>query len=208
MNIAAIIPARLASTRFPGKLLAPFCGRPILENVVGYARRLDFVNRLVLATDSRELVPVAGELGIECFWCEKARCGTERSFRFFEAHRGFDAYVSIPADEPWIDPGEISRAWREAADGRILEREEIATLFTRFYCREDLESRLSCKIVTDDEGVVCCTTHAASSRERSRESCFRLRSLQKACGGLLLSQDLSSGGTGCPPVGRRRHPAG
>ncbi len=150
MKAVAIIPARLDSIRFPDKLLADINGKTILQNVVDYTARLDFVEKVVIATDSERVVALGNEMGVETFWTEKARCGSERSFRYFEENQFIDYYVSIPADEPYIDPNEINRVWEEIRSGSSLHgRMEIITLFTRFYCEDDLRNRLSCKIVTD-----------------------------------------------------------
>jgi len=153
MKAVAIIPARLDSSRFADKLLADINGKSILQNVVDYASRLDFVEKVVIATDSRRVMDLGGDMGVETFWTEKARCGSERSFRYFEENPLIDYYVSIPADEPYIDPDEINRVWLDLhMDPGLQGRMDIVTLFTRFYCEDDLKSRLSCKIVTDSRG--------------------------------------------------------
>jgi spore coat polysaccharide biosynthesis protein SpsF len=107
----AIVQARMGSTRFPGKMLQPLAGRPLLEWVlhrVRSARRLDAV---VLATSDLPrdlpLVALAASLGVAAF----AGSETDVLGRFAAAaalHRA-DIVVRVCADNPFVDGAEIDR---------------------------------------------------------------------------------------------------
>jgi len=56
MKVVTIIPARLNSNRFPGKLLEKFNGKPIIKHVIDYVHKFNFIDKIVLATDSPELM--------------------------------------------------------------------------------------------------------------------------------------------------------
>lgn len=181
MKAVAIIPARLDSNRFPDKLLADINGKSILQNVIDYTRELDFVEKVVIATDSHRVVELAQKMDVETFWTEKARCGSERSFRYFQENPLIDYYVSIPADEPYINPDEINRIWLEIKSGIGVGRMEIVTLFTRFYCQEDLKSRLSCKIVTGQSGLMLYNSRSVIPGTKSGD-CLPLETYKKHVG--------------------------
>jgi spore coat polysaccharide biosynthesis protein SpsF len=69
VTVAAIIQARMGSTRFPGKITAPLCGRPLLAHVVERARRARCVDRVVIATTTQprddEVVELSAALGVD-----------------------------------------------------------------------------------------------------------------------------------------------
>jgi 3-deoxy-manno-octulosonate cytidylyltransferase (CMP-KDO synthetase) len=79
-----------------------------------------------------------------------ARCGSERSYSYFLSDASFDYYVSIPSDEPYIDPEEVNKAWKVYSSLQRKKDSEITTLYTKFFNRDDLDSRLSCKIVSNE----------------------------------------------------------
>lgn len=80
-----------------------------------------------------------------------ATCGTNRVFKFYMRHPDYDWYMSIPADEPTIDPFQIIEF---IESNQILNSDEIHTFYTKFYCKEDLLNPLSCKIVTDENNYM------------------------------------------------------
>lgn len=65
MSVVAIIPARLASTRFPRKVLADRTGRPLIQHVYDAARRAPSLHRVVIATDDPEIARAARGFGAE-----------------------------------------------------------------------------------------------------------------------------------------------
>lgn len=125
MRAAAIIPARFASTRFPGKPLAPLLGRPMLAWVVAAAGRATRIDRVLVATDHEGIAAVARQAGAEVVMTSP-RCasGTDR---VAEAAAGLDAalVVNVQGDEPLLDPADLD-ALVAAFDGE--PELEMATL--------------------------------------------------------------------------------
>ena len=152
-KVVAIIPVRLESQRFPNKQLQTFCGKPILDHVIDIAKQLDFVERVVIATPDRSLSDYNDRVD-EIFYMNEneARCGSERAYRYFDMNSSFDYYMTIPADEPFINPKEINKHWSDLVSA--LEDEEIGTFYTQFYNEEDVKDTRSCKIVTDEDSVL------------------------------------------------------
>lgn len=109
--IAAVVQARMGSTRLAGKTLASIEGRPLLEHVVNRARGSRFIQRVVVATtqapEDRAIVEWAAQAGVE------VSLGSELDVldRMYHAARAVDAsvVVRITADDPFKDPVVIDR---------------------------------------------------------------------------------------------------
>jgi spore coat polysaccharide biosynthesis protein SpsF len=116
MSTLAVIQARMASTRFPGKVLSRLGGRPVIDWVLRRLSRAARLDRIVVATsDSASDDPLAGhcaELDIDCFRGSE----TDVLGRFHAATRQFaaDRIVRINADNPFIDPRYIDELIRFA----------------------------------------------------------------------------------------------
>ncbi|MDF1554970.1 MAG: 3-deoxy-manno-octulosonate cytidylyltransferase [Deferrisomatales bacterium] len=107
MRAVAIIPARFASTRFPGKPLAPLLGRPMVAWVVAAAGRAARIDRVLVATDHEGIAAAAREAGAEVVMTSPAcASGTDR---VAEAAAGVAAevVVNVQGDEPLLDPKEL-----------------------------------------------------------------------------------------------------
>ena len=108
MNILAVIPARYASTRLPGKPLVPLAGKPMIEWVWERVRRAASVSAVVVATDDERV-----RSAVEAFGGQVAmtradhRSGTERVAEVAAAHGDAEILVNVQGDEPLIDPAAI-----------------------------------------------------------------------------------------------------
>ena len=107
MSVLVVIPARMASTRFPGKPLVPLLGRPMIEWVYKAAVTAD-LGPVVVATPDDEIEAAARGFGAEV---ERTRLdhpsGTDRIAEI-AARRTADIYVNVQGDEPLIDPRTIA----------------------------------------------------------------------------------------------------
>jgi 3-deoxy-manno-octulosonate cytidylyltransferase (CMP-KDO synthetase) len=115
MNIVAIIPARMGSSRFPGKPLAPIHGVPMLGHVYFRTRRNSRLSGVYIATCDDEIRAYARSIGAECVMTSSAH--TRASDRTAEAadiiERGsgrIDAVVMVQGDEPMLVPSMIDEA--------------------------------------------------------------------------------------------------
>lgn len=110
MIAVAVIPARMASTRFPGKPLVDLAGKPIVQWVYERAAQAASVSRVIVATcDTQIADAVVGFGGEVVMTSDRHRSGTDR---IAEAAGGLDAdiVVNVQGDEPLIDPRSIDRA--------------------------------------------------------------------------------------------------
>jgi len=106
-----VIPARYASTRFPGKPLAPLGDRTLLEEVWMRCRAARRLDRLVVATDDGRIADVARGFGAEvCMTSTEHPSGTDRVAEVVTGiDRGYDVVVNVQGDEPLITPSSIDR---------------------------------------------------------------------------------------------------
>lgn len=109
MKIIGVIPARYASTRFPGKPLADICGYPMIYWVHRQAIKVSRFSNVIVATDDIRIVEVCKANDIE--YCLTRTDTPNHIHRIWEVSEIFDAdyYVSINGDEPLIDPESIGR---------------------------------------------------------------------------------------------------
>ena len=102
-----IIPARMASNRFPNKILADINGLPM---VIATASRVSKLDRVVIATDTQEVIELAAKYGYEAVMTGSYhKSGTDR---INEAALGLDiddneVIVNVQADEPFIEPNVV-----------------------------------------------------------------------------------------------------
>jgi len=108
MKAIAVIPARLASTRLPRKMLREIAGRPLVGWVYEAVRASSLLNDVIIATDSEEILEVCREHGWKAQMTSIAhRSGTGR---VHEVSNSIDAdvYINVQGDEPMVRPEHIA----------------------------------------------------------------------------------------------------
>jgi 3-deoxy-manno-octulosonate cytidylyltransferase (CMP-KDO synthetase) len=112
MKATAIIPARLASTRFPGKVLADATGRPLIAHVCEAAGRAGMVERVVVATDDERVAEAVRAFGGEVVMTGEHPNGSSRLAEAADRLGLADdrMVVNVQGDEPEIDPAVIDAA--------------------------------------------------------------------------------------------------
>jgi 3-deoxy-manno-octulosonate cytidylyltransferase (CMP-KDO synthetase) len=106
MRILGIIPARYASTRFPGKPLHPIAGKPLIQHVVERCKSAKALSEIIVATDDQRIADVAKKFCRVEMTSPDHPSGTDR---IAEVARRCecDAAVNIQGDEPLIDPAVV-----------------------------------------------------------------------------------------------------
>jgi 3-deoxy-manno-octulosonate cytidylyltransferase (CMP-KDO synthetase) len=106
-RVVAVIPARLASTRLPGKVLRPIAGVPMLGWVYRAASACPQLDQVLIATDSQEVVAYADSQGWPSIMTSaELASGTDRVYAV-SALVDADIYVNIQGDEPLLRPEHI-----------------------------------------------------------------------------------------------------
>jgi 3-deoxy-manno-octulosonate cytidylyltransferase (CMP-KDO synthetase) len=149
LAIVAIIPARFASSRLPGKPLSDIHGRTMIEWVYDRARAAATVARVVVATDDERIGRVVRGFGGEAVMTSPDHpTGTDR---IAEAARTIaaDVVVNVQGDEPMVDPAAIDAAARALLDDPSLP---MATLSLPLRTVEEMMAPSVVKVVSDAWG--------------------------------------------------------
>lgn len=149
MKITAVIPARFASTRFPGKALAEIGGKPMIQHVYERTSQATLISRTIVATDDQRIADAIRQIGGEAVMTSPGHeTGTDR---LAEVARGLDddIIVNVQGDEPLICPDMIDQAVRPFLEEAGLQ---MGTLKTRIKCLHDFLSPNVVKVVTDNLG--------------------------------------------------------
>jgi len=104
MKAVGVIPARYASTRFPGKMLAPVAGKPLVRWVVERVQLAERLDEVMLATDDQRIADAATDWGVKVVMTRNDHpSGTDRMAEAAK-HIDADVLVNIQGDEPLIEP--------------------------------------------------------------------------------------------------------
>jgi len=149
-SAVAIIPARLASTRLPGKALIELAGKPMVCWVAERARSAKNVSRVIVATDNQEIVKRVQEHGIEAVMTDPGHAtGTDRVAEVAATLPEAGVIVNVQGDEPMISPETIERAvetmFTDPVAGIVTTWEPINSL-------EELLNFDAVKVVAGDDG--------------------------------------------------------
>ncbi|HAB18028.1 MAG TPA: 3-deoxy-manno-octulosonate cytidylyltransferase [Verrucomicrobiales bacterium] len=106
MRILGVIPARFASTRFPGKPLRLIAGRPLIQRVIERCQQASRLAEVVVATDDPRIAEVAGRFAPVEMTRPEHPSGTDRIAEVV-TRRQCDAVVNVQGDEPLMDPAII-----------------------------------------------------------------------------------------------------
>ena len=140
-KVVAIIPARFASTRFPGKPLVDLGGKPMIQRTYERVKSVDGFDRIVIATDDQRIFDAAVGFGAEVMLTSETHLtGTDRCAEVARLNPGFDVVINIQGDEPLVDFRQL--------DDLINAFEKEMRLITDSYTRtvEDNISKLKLPI--------------------------------------------------------------
>jgi 3-deoxy-manno-octulosonate cytidylyltransferase (CMP-KDO synthetase) len=133
LHVLGVIPARLASTRLPRKVLREIAGRPMVCHVYERARRSRSLDDLLVATDAEEVADTCRRFAIPVMLTSADHpSGTDRVWEVAQT-RAADVYVNIQGDEPLLVPAHIDR------------------LIEPFLAGDDTQVSTLCIRATDDE---------------------------------------------------------
>ncbi len=155
----AIIPARFASTRFPGKPLHPIAGKPLIRHVWERCRRAKSISRAIIATDDRRIAEAAEGFGAEVFMTSaRHRSGSDRIAEVAAKLRGVSHVLNIQGDEPMVDPALIDRLARALfAEPKI----DMITAASPFPPGDPIDNPNAVKVVLDRESNALYFSRAA-----------------------------------------------
>src|SRR5271170_7155763 len=145
VKIVGIIPARFASTRFPGKPLALIAGKPLLQHVVEQCEKAKSLSEIIVATDDTRIWEVAQNFCRVEMTRPEHPSGSDRIAEV-AGRCECDAVVNIQGDEPLIDPSVID------AVANALAHDEMSTAATRIKNLAELDNPNIVKVVVNAAG--------------------------------------------------------
>ncbi|TLM68963.1 MAG: 3-deoxy-manno-octulosonate cytidylyltransferase [Deltaproteobacteria bacterium] len=201
MRVTAVIPARYASTRFPGKPLADLNGKPMIQWVCEGTARCALVDKVLVATDDARIAEAVAAFGGTAVMTRADHpTGTDR---LAEVAAGLDSelIVNVQGDEPLIDPKMI-----EAAVKPLLTDPSIpmGTLKTPLTSLEEFRNPNVVKVVTDRRGFALYFSRAPIPYPRDfsdrLESRWRELATAKHVGLYVYRRDFLLGFPGLAPT--------
>jgi 3-deoxy-manno-octulosonate cytidylyltransferase (CMP-KDO synthetase) len=144
MKVIAVIPARLASTRLPRKMLREIHGRPLVVWVYQAVKAASAVDEVMIATDSDEILELCRKHSCNArITSAKHRSGTERVHEISQSVDA-DVYLNVQGDEPMVQAAQIASLVELMRDANIA----VGTLRTPA-AKEDIANPNAVKVVTD-----------------------------------------------------------
>lgn len=153
MKVLVVIPARYASTRFPGKPLAMLGGKPIIQWVWEHVAQVSVVTDAMVATDDDRILQAVRQFGGQAMMtADTHRSGTDRCgevLRTLEAQgKQYDVVINVQGDEPFVEGSQL-----EALTGCFDNpTTQIATLKTALHTTEELCSPNNVKVISTPQG--------------------------------------------------------
>jgi 3-deoxy-manno-octulosonate cytidylyltransferase (CMP-KDO synthetase) len=149
-RVLAVIPARYASRRLPGKPLADIAGRPMILHVLERVRRARSVDEVIVATDDARIAEAVEAAGCRAVMTpSELRSGTDRIAAAVKERTDAALVVNVQGDEPLLPPAMIDQAVRPLLDDPAIV---ASTLVKRVTTMEELQNPSLPKVVLDNSG--------------------------------------------------------
>lgn len=149
MKFLGIIPARYASSRFPGKPLIDIEGKTMIQRVYEQVKKSTKLNEVVVATDDQRIAQTVLSFGGKVVMtAEHHQSGTDRCAEVITDIEGYDVAINIQGDEPFIDPAQIDLLAHCFEDTTT----QIATLVKEITAEEELFNVNIPKVVRNSKG--------------------------------------------------------
>src|SRR5437588_8118867 len=163
MKAVAIIPARIASTRLPRKILREIAGRPMLAHVYEAAKRCPQLTDVIVATDSDEIADLCNKNGWKAqLTSARHRSGTERVHEVAQSVAA-DVYINVQGDEP------LARSEHISALLALMKNREVQVGTIKTPCAAaDVSNPNAVKVVTEGAGRALYFSRSPIPYDRDR----------------------------------------
>jgi len=149
-NILGVIPARYASTRFPGKPLIDIDGKPMIQRVYEQAKQAKLLSDVIVATDDDRIFNAVERFGGKAMMTSSSiPSGTERVAAVAEELDDYSHFINIQGDEPYVQPSQIDQV---AQLLKVSDDIEMATLVKRIEDVEILSDPKYAKVIVGSDG--------------------------------------------------------
>lgn len=173
LRAEVVIPARLASTRLPEKMLLAETGKPLIQHTYEAAIKATKPVGVTVAVDHERIFQAVNTFGGKVMMTDpNAPSGTDRVAEVARARGDIDAIINVQGDEPEMDPAAIDLCIE------LLEKNPqaaIATLATPIRSRTNLEDPACVKVILDHRGQAIYFSRSVIPHPRSWEDDFLQR---------------------------------
>jgi 3-deoxy-manno-octulosonate cytidylyltransferase (CMP-KDO synthetase) len=150
MNIIGIIPARYASTRFPGKPLINLGGKTMIQRVYEQCKKAESLSDVIVATDderiAKQVISFGGKVAMTS---PDHQSGTDRCAEVIQTYDGLcDAVINIQGDEPFINPSQIDALAFAFHEPHV----QLATMKKKMISEADIQNPNMVKVITNQLG--------------------------------------------------------
>ena len=176
MRALAVIPARYASTRFPGKPLVDLCGQTMLERVVRAAEQADAIDAVVVATDDDRIRSECERIKVRCVMTSPdLPSGTDRvAAAAAGVDEPYDVILNVQGDEPLVQPSLLT-ALVMAHETSLAD---VCTQVTRLEAPEDLDNPTICKVTRRTDGTAMYFSRSVIPHVRGTSGAQRLDAVE------------------------------
>lgn len=148
MKILGIIPARYASSRFPGKPLVDIKGTSMIQRVYQQAKKCAMLSEVIVATDDDRIFNhVQAFGGVAVMTSPEHQSGTDRCAEVAALHPQYDVIINIQGDEPYVDPEQIGKV----AACFNSPQTELATLIKKITDIDELNNNNTPKVIVNKQ---------------------------------------------------------
>ena len=171
MKVLGIIPARYASSRFPGKPLTDINGKSMIQRVYEQAQKADSLDKVIVATDDDRIKSAVEAFnGNVMLTSENHKSGTDRCNEVVEnlkiENQIFNVVVNIQGDEPYINPRQINQVVSCFSELNV----EIATLAKRITSMDELFNTNINKVIFDkSKNAIYFSRHAIPFQQNKQK---------------------------------------
>ena len=149
-GVVAVIPARWASSRFPGKPLHPIAGKPLVRRVWERVRLAEAVDRVIIATDSQQIADAVSKFGAEVIMTSpNHESGTDRIAEVARKLENVSHIINVQGDEPMVEPMLVDLLARTMVQDASID---MITSAVPFEFGEDICNPHAVKVVLDCNG--------------------------------------------------------
>ena len=170
MNILAIIPARMGSSRFPGKPMAEINGMPMIGHVYRNVSKCNLLSKTVVATCDKEIadyiLSIDGKAVMTSSTHERASDRAAEALDIIEKeeHTQYDIIVMVQGDEPMTHQDMISEAVAPMINDESIN---VVNLVTDITSQKEFEDRNCIKVVLDNYSNAICFSREPIPSQRS-----------------------------------------
>lgn len=148
MKKLAIIPARYASSRFPGKPLIDLAGKTMIQRVYEGVQKTDLFDEVIVATDHQKIVKHVRSFNGNVMMTDASHnSGTDRCGEVIKKFPAVDVVVNIQGDEPLVDEKQLNQLLMAFEDASV----HIATLATPSITEKTMQDPNRIKVVTNHQ---------------------------------------------------------